>query len=215
MNNDKKVALLQMCYLFEDLSKEDLSLIASQAKEKVLPKNKTFMEAGRRANNIYIIASGLVKVFHITEEGKEIILALRSRSNVVGEFELLDEEEQLRSVSIKTLKDTRVLVLPKDVFKTILATHPAMLLALSRYILKLLRRKNNQIELLVSQSLGDRALQILETLQKYFPDKEITLSHDDIASLVGATRPRVTEVLHNLAKENKILLGHKSIRVLQ
>lgn len=209
---DEKITILRKCYLFKNLSEKELSDIALQANEKFLPKNVIFMEEGKLPNNIYVIISGLVKVFRITEDGKEIILALRSRGDVVGEFELLDEEPQLRSVSIQVLEDAHAMVIPKETFGRLVEKHPSLMVALSRYILKLLRNKNARIEQLVSQTLADRTYEILVTLQKYFSG-EITLSHEDIASLVHATRPRVTEALHELAKEGKISLSHKSIRL--
>lgn len=210
---DKKIRLLQQCYLFKNLPTEDIADIAVRTHEKFLPKNMVFMQEGNKANNTYILESGLVKVFRITEDGKEIILALRSTGDVVGEFELLDEVEKPRSVSIQVLEDTTALVLPKEIFKSLLEKYPSMMTALSRYILKLLRHKNSRIEQLLSQSLSDRTYEVLLTLQKYFPNGEITLSHEDIASLVHATRPRITEALNTLAQEEKLTLSHRSIRL--
>lgn len=211
---DERVNLLKKCYLFTSLADQDLLLIAHQATHKTIPKGTLFMEEGKMPNNMYVIISGLVKVFHVTPDGKEIILALRSHEDVVGEFELLDETIQPRSVSIQAMEETQALVLSTTVVLSIADRYPSIFLSLARYILKVLRKKNARIEQLVAQSLPERTLAVLKRLQKYFPNNEITLSHEDIASLVHATRPRITEALNSLAKDDKIQLSHKSIRIV-
>lgn len=64
------------------------------------------------------------------------------------------------------------------------------------------------------QRLRGRMLSLLQRVAAYFPEKEIALTHEELAEIVGATRPRVTEALHELEEKKHLKLSHKKIKVM-
>lgn len=162
-------------------------------------------------NAAYFIIAGSAKIYRITEEGEIVTFAVLGPNEVVGEMSLIDDMP--RSACVETIKDTQVLILTKKEFHTILNTHPSVAIALLKVLSKRVRETNQQIENILSKNLNDRTWKVLESLAKYFPNKTINLSQEELANIIGATRARVTEVLNNLQKNNKIALSHKQIMI--
>lgn len=209
---DEKIKFLQKCYLFRDLEEKDLAFIVAQVKEKTLAKDTLFIQEELPGDEMYLITEGLVKVFRLAEDGKEMTVALKGKGDIVGELSLLDNEH--RAANAQTLKQTDLLVLRREDFLTALPQHPTIAINMLKNLAKIVRESNNYIEGLISQSLVERTERTLQMIGEHFPDRTITMSHEELSLLIGVTRPRVTEALHALEKAGKVTLAHKSIRLV-
>ncbi len=212
MTEKEKIQLIRSCLLFSELSEEDLVHIAAVAREKILPSKTVFIEEGTPGEEAYIISKGLTKVYRMTEEGKEVQIALRAVGEIIGELSLLDDG--LRSAHVATLQDTHVLVVSKKELQAVVHKHPSVALGVIRNLAKRIRENTSTMQSLSSVQLNQRMLSLLITLRGYFANQEITMSHEELAQLIGATRPRVTEALHTLAEQKKIVLSHKKITIV-
>ena len=56
---------------------------------------------------------------------------------------------------------------------------------------------------------------MLQHLGSYFPNKEITLSQEQLDDLIWGTRSRITEVLTRLEKEGKIKVSRRKVTLLE
>lgn len=209
MNNI--LAIIQSSDLFRDLSLDEAHLLSEIVQYKEINPGIVFIEEGQIGLEAYIIASGLVKVYRLTDEGKEVIFGIRKPGEILGEMALLDEGT--RSAHVATLQKTGLLCIPKQAFLNLIAAHPSVALGMIRTLSKRIRESTFMIEDIVSKQVIERMVNLLRTIAPYFPNNELTLSHEELAILLGATRPRVTEILHILEKEKKITLLHKKIIV--
>ena len=210
MTDEQKINFLKNCFLFKQLPQEELTLLASQLREKVLSQNIVFIEEGLDGDEMYIIVEGLVKIFRFTDDGKEMTIAVKGDGDTVGELSLLDDD--LRAANVQTLKLTKVLILRREAILVILSQYPTIAMNMLKNLAKIVRESNNYVEGLVSQSLLQRTERILQIISGHFLNKSITMSHEDLALLIGGTRPRITEALHELKRQGKISLTYKSIR---
>lgn len=212
MKKNEVVAILAQVPLFKEVSQKDLETISQVTQYKVLEAGKIFIEEGLKGNEAYVIMSGLTKVYRITAEGKEVPLALRVPGETVGEFALLDDLP--RSAHVKTLQKTEVLVIPKKEFVSIIHTSPSVAMGIIKMLAKRIRENIELSQNKETQRLRERMLALLRRVAEYFPQKEIALTHEELAEIVGATRPRVTEALHDLEKNKHIKISHKKIKVM-
>lgn len=211
MQIEDKVKIIQSSSLFKNLSLDQIKVIAQTVYEQSLPANTIFIEQEDNSNAAYFIVEGGAKIYRITESGELVTFSVLGPNEVVGEMSLIDDEP--RSACVETIKDTKVLILAKDDFRKILAKYPNVAIALLRILSKRVRETNRHIEDILSKNLNDRTWKILENLARYFPDKTISLSQEELAGIIGATRARVTEVLNNLQKKGKLILSHKQIHI--
>jgi CRP/FNR family cyclic AMP-dependent transcriptional regulator len=98
----------------------------------------------------FIITSGTVKVTRLSDDGREVNLALLGESDFFGEMSLLDGEG--RSANIVANEDAEVMTLSRRDFLEYLETYPKIAIALLEELAVRIRKSDQQIE---SLSLSD------------------------------------------------------------
>ncbi len=206
-----KEEIIRSLPLFRNLPQNAVKIIAETVQEMKLSEKRVFIEQGNNSDEIFFITKGSVRVYRLTEEGEEVTLAICGPGEILGEMAFLDE--QPRSASVETMQPTDAFVLNRISFKQILLNHPDIALSLLKVLSARLRKTGEQMEDLFSKNLEERTWKALKTLSGYFPENEITLSHEELAEIIGATRARVTEVLDQLSSSGKISLSHRKIHI--
>lgn len=161
---------------------------------------------------MYFIVSGLIRIYHLHENGKELTLAIRTPGEIIGEMALIDNEP--RSASADALQDTSTLALSRKDFNLIIKTYPNVGLTLLKILSQRLRENLHHQEMLTFQTLKNRTLHLLKEISANFSDADIPYTHEELSSLVNATQPRVTEALHSLQESQQIKISRKNIHIL-
>lgn len=211
MTTQEKINILKSYSLFSDLSSQELEHLASSAKEKVFPKNSFLIHQDQPANAVYLIYKGLVQIYMESVDGKVIPIRVKGPLYMVGELNLFDNEA---TTHVEALQDTNTLAIDKQVLLGLLKKSSSLSIKLLQEITEKLRAANKNAQEYASVELKDRTWHILQSLSSHFPNKEITLSQEELSFIVGASRARITEVLDKLVKENVISLSHKKIHIL-
>ena len=111
---DTKLELLKSVPLFASMSRKDLEEVERLADQVDVPAGRVMMKQGDHGNEMYVIATGSVRV---ERSGKEI--ATLGPGQAVGEMSLLSEGPRLATVT--TLEPTTTFVLGHREFHTLLA----------------------------------------------------------------------------------------------
>ncbi len=212
MDLAEKQLFLKSHSLFKDLSLPQLKIIAESIKEVEFKTGQDIIEQDSISDGAYFIVSGTVKVFRTNEEGEQINLAVLGSGEIIGELGLIDNEP--RSASINALKDTKLLLLTQKEFLAILKNCPDVAIILLKTLATRVRNTSKHLEELQSKNLYERTWATLQTLANFFPNQNIELSQEELATIIGGTRSRVTEVLNTLKKQGKIILSHKNIHLV-
>lgn len=211
MDINQRIEILRKTAIFILLTDEQLKLIAENLTLEIIRAGEVFIEQDTITDTAYLIISGSVKVYRITENGEEIMLDTKGCGEVVGEMALLDGKP--RSAFVETIQDSSFLCIHKAKFLEIVNKNPQISINIIRYLILQIREFNQRIEDLTSKNLNDRTYTTLKTLSSYFPNNDITLSQEQLASIVGATRARVTESLNDLERQGLLTLSHKKIHL--
>jgi len=197
--------------LFNGLNNTELREIESIMQESTYSKNEMLFFEGAAAKNLYIILTGLVKVFKTDEEGREKTLSLLSNKDFFGEMALLDEGT--RSASIQAIEDTKVFKIARNKFKQLIAKHPEISLKIIVALSQRLRDSNQQIKNLTFKQVKGRLLDTLQRLaDKHGVKREEgiliknKITHQELANLVGTTRATITKLLGELVDEDRLLI---------
>lgn len=212
MTLQDKVELLRNTFLFGELQDEDLQHIASILQEVHYDTHHLIIEEGTIGQTAYILCSGSAKVYTLTEDGKEIPLSLIHKGEVFGEMALLDGEP--RSATVEALTPIHALIMSKEHLFPLLDTHSKITHNLLARLSRKIRALDSCIESLYEHNTSARTYKVLFSLTKAFKTAHIPLTHEELALLTGITRPRLTEALHTLEAEGKVILSHKNIHVL-
>ena len=189
--------------LFARVADGDLEQIASHVIERRYPRNTTIVEEGLPGDYMYIIREGRVKVTKLSEDGREKILEFLEAGSFVGEMALL--ERAPRSASVKTLAPVRLLALSRNDFLSLLRRSPDLGLAVIEVLCGRLRTQNDQASALSFQRVKDRTKGLLQRLAKSEHSDGTrstpTLTHQQIADMIGTSRETVTRVVKELKQD--------------
>lgn len=205
------ISFLERIPLFQDLTKQELLKIEKIIDQATYQKKEFIFLEEEVGDAFYIILSGLVKVFKTDSNGRERTLSLLDNKDFFGEMALLDDN--LRSASVKAIKESKVLVIEKSKFRRLVADYPDISLKIIAILSQRLRKANNQIKDLTFKDVRQRLRAKLQELacNHGVTREEGTLitekiTHQELADLVGTTRATVTKILNEMVAEDKLLI---------
>lgn len=204
--------------IFSGLTREEIDRVAACARSLRKARGEFIYTPGDRADFVYILRHGRVKLSVLSESGKEIAIDIIQPGEILGEFALVDNSP--RSNMAQALDDIVLWVFPRSSFTQLLTTQPKLALSYIRLVGDRRRRMEQKLSDITSKAVCARVCDLLHELSTNAFESETTssdylvpLTHHDVASLIGAARQTTTTVLNNLERRGIIELGRGWVRV--
>ena len=116
------VDLLRQVSIFADLRAEDLNALAACLGKRTFARGMMLYQKGSDAQSLYLIESGEVRIFALSDTGREITLEVHGPGDCFGERALLDGN--LRTTGAMALEKTVTYTLGRDDFLRCLERYP-------------------------------------------------------------------------------------------
>ena len=133
LNIIEKVIALEAVELLKNLTPDQLSRIASIAREVKYPPGKTILDPNQTLDGLYVIVDGTVE---ITRNGEALLVA--RQYDVLGSWALFDEEPI--PVTAKTVEDTQLLRIGRDDFFDLLSDNMEIAASIFSTLVKRFRK---------------------------------------------------------------------------
>ena len=192
--------------------------LARDGRRRRFPRGSTVFNEGERSDRVVILLAGRVKVSYFTETGKEVVLAVRSTGDILGELSALDGEP--RSATATALEPAEALVLTVGQFRDFLCTHPRTALGLLEMLSRRLRDADRKrVEFGAHDSVGRVARRLVELADDFgVPDRggvriTLSLTQEELAGWVGASRKAVGNALRWLRGRGLVETQRRSITI--
>lgn len=201
-----------MTQAFHGLYAHDFDIQALFLVEMVL------FHKGSPAQSLYLIESGAVRIFALSETGHELTLDVYGPGECFGETALLDGN--LRTTAAITLEKTVTHTLRRDDFLRCLELHPQVARRVMALLAHRLERATAYREYLAFLDVAGRVAAVLLELTARFGAEhggieiDLRLSQAELASWVCASREMVNKVLHAYQNEGLIEMEGHTILVL-
>lgn len=140
----EKIVLLRGMEIFEGLTVSELAAVAAVTEEETLPPGSEFISEGEPGETMYLIVSGQVEVTKKGADGCSVGLAKMGPGGYVGEMALFDN--LVRSATVVTSEDTRLLVLHKAEFTEAVREYPQVALQVCKELSRRLRGLQKKIQ---------------------------------------------------------------------
>ena len=196
---------------FACLSADDRLALASKMRPRQFARDEVVFHRDDAAGQVFLIASGTVKVSVPDEQGHEVVIALERGGDVFGELALFDEGP--RSATVTALTETHTLALARQEFLTTLERNPDAMRRMLALLVKTVRHSTGHVEDLVFLDLPGRVAKCLLDLAEASGGNQVDLTQEDLASFVGATRVSVNRVLADLENRGGIKIGRRHIQL--
>lgn len=215
----EKFWYLKSCALFEQLAPEDAALLESRARARTFERKQLVYVPDNQADSLLVVTSGRIKLYHITPEGRESILALIEPGEVFGELCLLDTAP--RDEFAEAMAKTQIILIPGDVVRQLMEQRPRLALSVTKLIGLRRRRLERRMKALLFRSMRERLVHVLLDLASQYGQPmsdglriNIRLSHQELANMIGSTRESVTVLLGELQSEQALLVQRRMITLI-
>lgn len=197
------IEFLRAIPLFEKIGDEDLAALAGVIIERRFQKNVTIVEEGLSGDYMYVICEGRVKVTKASEDGREKILDILEAGSFFGDMALFDRAP--RSASVKTLEPSRLLALSRRDVLGVMQRSADFSLAIIQVLIQRLRETGEQASAMSFQGVKARAKGLLTRVAEPQDDGRCltpSLTHQQIADMIGSSRETVTRVVKQLKQDD-------------
>jgi CRP/FNR family cyclic AMP-dependent transcriptional regulator len=175
-------------------------------------KNTIILNEGEPGDSLFVLLQGQVKVYATDENGREITYGTIQAGDYFGEMSL---DGGPRSASIMTLDATLCSLVSRAAVQQHLVEEPGFAVSL---VSQVIRRARSATETARQMALLDVYGRVIHTLEGQqgpasvqAPVQLTQITHQQIASRVGASREMVSRLLKDLEKGGYVELGIKRI----
>ncbi|WP_027717742.1 Crp/Fnr family transcriptional regulator [Desulfovirgula thermocuniculi] len=184
------------------------------------PKGHVIFAAGDMADRVYLIESGWVKIYRLSADGRRVTVgSIRSPGELMGLAETLWGGE--RTCFAGAISNVSLVVVRKNKFEELLATHPFLALKVAKLLGARMREAEQIIQEMVCwQAPGRLALTLLKVGERCGVKTrdgikiDLLLTHEELASMVGASRQTVTTLLNTFKQEKSIAYEGRFIKII-
>lgn len=195
--------------LFWSFTDKEIDDVVSKTRIRRFRKNRTVLSEDDTNHFMYIILKGRVKVVQMTEDGKEVILAVHRSGESFGEVSLIDGKT-IRA-SVIALEDSVIADIAKRDYVFLVMHNKKMIENLLGILCTRLRESWDKIQMLSLASASQKMKMMLQLLSEDHGRKtpegiavNIRLTHQDIANMTGISRETVTRIMDKWHKDGEI-----------
>ncbi len=215
----EKIWYLKKINIFNGLSKDEMEFIDHVSVMKHYAKKQPIFLPQDPGDKVFLLKKGKVKIMRLSEEGKELILAVLDSGEIFGEMALFDSDS--RTSMAETLEDAYICEISKRDFEDLVKKKPELAIRLTKLIGLRRQQLETKIEDLIFKNVFTRLAQVLlDLLKKYGvqrPDGQLInlkLTHAELANLIGASRETTTLYLNQLRDEGVLTFQKRKILVI-
>jgi CRP-like cAMP-binding protein/CheY-like chemotaxis protein len=185
-------------------------MTADERKVSVYKKKHPLFVEGQYPQVVYFLSKGKIKTYKTNEEGREYITNLYKEGDFIGYLDLLEDKTYRESAV--ALEDCEVCILYKDEFFSLLHQNRDVAHKFIRILSDNLAEKEERLLQLAYNSVRKRVAEALLLVEKQYHQEnggqyQVTISREDLANIVGASKETVIRTLSDFKDEKLILIN--------
>ena len=184
--------LRQLSRLMSVLSDDELERLIPMLTERRFKPRQVLFSTGDPVERVYLLLKGRVKIYQVAENGKEIILDVVSKGDVVGDMAVVADGE--RTACAQAIDETVAVSITWEDFLHLMQQSPKLGFAMAELMARRLAGMQRSFMNLVSKPVSAR---LADTLLNRQEDGVISLglTHQELAQTIGTSRETVTALL--------------------
>ena len=175
--------------IFDILNEEQKNYVLSLVERKTFKAGQTIYSPGMKANSLYILSSGRIRIYRLSESGKEQLLRIIIPGEFTGELALF--KEGVYEAFAEALEDVQICMIHHNKFKNLLLEFPSVSSKMLEVLANRLSVSEEQTAWISTESVRDRLIHYLARSSYKIKNKDtivdLTLPKKDLASYLGTT----------------------------
>ena len=199
------------------LKKDELLKIADCKTSYTIKKGDTIFSEGEQVNGIFCIKDGVCKLSKLSQNGKEQIVKLITKGELLGQRSMISDEAV--NLSAVALEDMEVCFIPKADIMGFFDQNNQFSMNVMKNICGDLKESEAHTVSMAQKTVKERLAETLLYLETSFGKNEdgslhIQLSRDELAGMIGTATESCIRLLSEFKKLNLIALSGKSITII-
>jgi CRP-like cAMP-binding protein len=211
--NKHHKSCISLVPIFNHLEKEQMEEIMVTIKSGSYKKGEIIYSAGDRSDSLYIVNKGRIRIYRLSDSGKEQLVRILTSGGFTGELALFNETTH--ESYAQAMEDTEVCMINRRDLQDFLMRYPSISIKILSEFSRRLEESERQTARVSTERVETRIALFLAECMDNAKSTEFTLpmSKKDLASYLGATPETISRKLTDLEDEGYIK-QKKSRRIL-
>jgi len=193
---------------------EELRKLSENRPQRVYKKKESIFQEGDYPNFLFFLNRGKVKTYKLHDDGKEYITGLFKPGDFLGYVPLLEGNNYHEYC--EALEESELYRIPKEDFLALIHNNRDVASRFIKMLTGNISEKETQLISLAYNTVRKRVAEALLLLQERYreskdTDFKVSISRDDLASIVGTATESVIRTLSDFREEQLIRMEGRSI----
>lgn len=219
MAPSKVSTVLKSIPLFAALTEPEIEFLSARTAVRTYSPGELLFSEGQPCAGLYLIASGRIRIFKVSPNGREQVLAIDGPGSSVAEIPVFDGGNYPASASVG--ERAELLFISRKDFRAVCLEHPEVALKVLQVVGARLRRLVGIVEELSFTTVRHRMISWLlrhASTGRGTSDRTAVISlgasHQELASEIGTVRELVSRNLARLQAQGFIQVNGREITIL-
>lgn len=213
---DPQTSCINVVPIFNHLEAEQMEEIMQVMRSFSYKKGEVIYREGDTSDALYVVSKGKIRIYRLSESGKEQLLRILNPGNFTGELALF--RESIHEAYAEAMMDTDVCMIRKDDLQEFLLKYPTISLRFLSEFSNRLETSEKQTTRFATEKVDTRlALFLAECLDvnEVSMHIELPMNRKDLASYLGTTPETVSRKLTDFEDQGYIKqITSKKIEIL-
>jgi CRP/FNR family transcriptional regulator, cyclic AMP receptor protein len=202
------------------LSDRESAAFHQRGVRREFPRGSALFHERGAPDRVYVVLDGFIKLSRLSEDGREVILAIRGPGDLLGELSAIDGSP--RSATAVALDSASALVIPASDFVSLLEEESRVAMVVLRTLSHRLREADiSRVDLSVQDTVARVAGRIGELAERFGNETgggvqiDLPMSQEELAGWTGCSRDSVVKALQTMRSLGWIETARRRITVLE
>ncbi len=192
-------------FLFEDLCDDTLSQIEAFSKEASFPKESIIFYEGDESKYLYLLKSGIIKLYKVTSNDKEVILKYFHANELIAE--VANFEQIPYPATAQAFTNVEVIMIDFASLKEIIYQNPSLAFKIQTSLIKKIKNLENLVSMHIVLDSQERvAKYIHDHTEEFFNTKNIIT-----AEILNISPETLSRILRTFKNEGLVDMTKKTI----
>lgn len=206
--------------LFENSGVDTRAAFFALTVERRYAKGDYIFLANDPGRRIFLLESGIVKIFNLSPNGTQTIFWYCTKGDVFGAGAISGSLRQ--SVYAQAVEACTVHFISRSDFETVMKQHPQIAINMVRLMSARLRLACDALVDFSQHTAESRLARVLLRLAHHYGttavpnhiELGVRISHQELADMIGSTRQTVNTLLHEFSRQGWINLNGRAVVIV-
>ena len=200
-------------WLYPESSKHNMprliEIFENMPMVRVYDRDKLIYIQGERPECFYYLKHGRVRIYISSKDGEEKTISIVTNGAVLGQAAFFDGQARMSCAA--AVEKSELVTVNRGLLTDIIRKSPECALELLRLQADTIRVLSQELDSMAFGSADSRLASILYEMSRQ--NREIRLTHEELASLAGVSRVTVSRIISRLNAEGIIKSGYRKIKI--